>query len=376
MLASWAWLLEHEPHIAAKTSWLILPKDYTRFRLTGQIGTEPSDASSTLLFDPHHLDWSDQVLASIGLEKDRLPPVFPSASVAGGILPEIARQCGLLPGTPVIFGGSDVSLQALSQGILAPGTVSCTIGTGGQLFAPLRSPVHDNDLRLHLFCHSVPDTWHQEAAILTAGLCLRWLRDQVLPGSNYASLADAAQKVQAGSDGVFFLPFLAGERTPYMNPNLRAGFTGLALRHGQAHMVRAVMEGVVFALRQGLDLMQSLGTPVDRLVATGGATHHPLWLQLQADIFNQTVYVSPAAVLAGGGSAMAGADTARGAALLAGIGAGVFTNASAAVEQAVPQPVPGALPDPKMVEVFADAYRKYCSWAQLYNEKMRMVNDW
>jgi xylulokinase len=367
MLASWAWLLEHEEGIADRTRWLLLPKDYTRFRLTGQIGTEPSDASSTLLFDPHERAWSAQMLSSIGLRPDRLPPVFPSANMAGALLPEIARACGLLAGTPVIFGGSDVSLQALSQGILAPGTVSCTIGTGGQLFAPLRSPIHDPELRLHLFCHCVPDTWHQEAAILTAGLCLRWLRDQVLPGSNYMSLADAAQSVEAGLDGVFFFPFLAGERTPYMNANLRAAFIGLALRHGQAHMVRAVMEGVVFALRQGLDLMQSLGTPVDRLVATGGATSHPLWLQLQADIFNQPVFVSPNPA----GKARAGADTARGAALLAGIGTGVYDDASAVVERAVPQPVSGAEPNPKRAELYEVTYRQYCSWSQAFNEKYR-----
>jgi xylulokinase len=363
MLASWAWLVEHEPDITGRTRWLVLPKDYIRFRLTGQIGTEPSDASSTMLFDPHKGEWSEPVLASIGLSRDHLPPVFPSANVAGALLPEIAQACGLLAGTPVVFGGSDVSLQALSQGILAPGTVSCTIGTGGQLFAPLRSPVHDPELRLHLFCHCVPGTWHHEAAILTAGLCLRWLRDQVLPGSDYTSLADAAQQVEAGLDGVFFLPFLAGERTPYMNANLRAAFTGLALRHGQAHMVRAVMEGVVFALRQGLDLMQSLGTQVDRLVATGGATRHPLWLQLEANIFNRPVYVSPAPA----GKVTAGADTARGAALLAGIGAGVFRDASAAIERAVPQPVSGAEPDPKRAELYAGAYRQYCSWSQTYN---------
>jgi xylulokinase len=374
MLASWAWLLEHEPEITAKTHWLVLPKDYIRFRLAGKIGTEPSDASSTLLFDPHRRDWSEPLLASIGLDRDRLPRVFPSASAAGGMLPEIARACGLLSGTPVIFGGSDVSLQALSLGILAPGTVSCTIGTGGQLFAPLSAPVHDPELRLHLFCHCLPGTWHQEAAILAAGLCLRWLRDQVLPGSDYASLADAAQQVEAALDGVFFFPFLAGERTPYMNANLRAAFTGLALRHGQAHMVRAVMEGVVFALRQGLDLMQLLGTPVDQLVATGGATRHPLWLQLEADIFNRPVYVSPAPT----GRVMAGADTARGAALLAGIGSGVFADPSEALERAVPQPVPGAKPQPGRADLYAAAYRQYCSGAQTYNaiiEAEALTND-
>jgi xylulokinase len=211
---------------------------------------------------------------------------------------------------------------------------------------------------MHLFCHCLPETWHQEAAILTAGLALRWLRDQVLPGTHYAGLADAAAQVEAGLDGLFFLPYLAGERTPYMNPELRAGFIGLGLRHGQAHLVRSVMEGVVFALRQGLDLMQSLGTPVDRLVATGGATRHPLWLQLQADIFNRLVYISEAEEA-----------TARGAALLAGVGAGVYTDAREAVRMAVAEVSTGAQPDPERVERYAEAFQQYVGWADTLTEK-------
>lgn len=352
MLASWAWLVEHEPRTAAATRWLLLAKDYTRYRLTGVIAAEPSDASSTLLFDPHRLRWSGPLLAEVGLSPDRLPPVLPSASLGGELAPEAAARCGLLPGTPVVVGASDVSAQALAQGVIEPGAVSCTIGTGGQLFAPLRQPRHDPELRLHLFCHCVPQVWHQEAAILTAGLALRWLRDQVFPGADYAALAGSAQGVEAALDGLFFLPYLAGERTPYMDPALRAGFQGLALRHGQPHMVRAVMEGVVFALRQGLDLMQSLGTPINRLIATGGATRHPLWLQLQADIFNRPVLVSKLEEA-----------TARGAALLAGIGAGVYADAAAAVHAAAGELLPGALPDPARVERYASAYAEFIHWS-------------
>jgi xylulokinase len=358
MLPSWRWLVENEPDTVAATKWLLLPKDYVRYRLTGNIGSEPSDASSTALFDPHRLCWSVPMLEQAGLEAERLPPLFPSGSVAGGLLPEIAKSCGLVAGTPVIFGASDVSAQALAQGIIEPGTVSCTIGTGGQLFAPLAAPQHDPDLRMHLFCHCLRDTWHQESAILTAGLALRWLRDQVFPGADYARLADAAAGVEAGTDGLFFLPFLAGERTPYMNPELRAGFVGMRLHHRQANLVRAVMEGVVFALRQGLELMQSLGTPIERLVATGGATRHPLWLQLQADIFNRPVYISSAEEA-----------TARGAALLAGIGAGVYADAREAVRVTVAEAQPGAQPDEERVNRYAQAYQKYADWAQTFAEK-------
>ncbi len=354
MLASWRWLVENEPGTAAAARWLLLPKDYVRYRLTGMIGTEPSDASSTALFDPHQRNWSAPVLQAAGLTMERLPQVFPSGSAAGGLLPEIARACGLVAGTPVIFGASDVSAQALAQGIIEPGMVSCTIGTGGQLVAPLSTPRHDPELRAHLFCHCVPDTWHQQAAILTAGLSLRWLRDHVFPGTNYNGLADAASRAESALDGLYFLPFLAGERTPYMNPALRAGFIGLGLRHGQANLVRAVMEGVVFALRQGLDLMQSLGTPVERLVATGGATRHPLWLQLEADIFNRPIY-----------TATAEEATARGAALLAGIGAGLYADAHDAVAKAVAEAQPGALPDPERAQRYHAAYEEYVRWAKM-----------
>jgi xylulokinase len=361
MLASWAWLVENEPRIAQAARWLMLPKDYVRFRLTGEIGTEPSDASSTLLFDPHAREWSAPLLEVVGLSAERLPPVSPSAAVAGGLLPRLAGVFGLLPGTPVIFGGSDVSLQALAQGVTQPGTVSCTIGTGGQLFAPIDAPSHDPQLRLHLFCHCLEQVWHHEAAILSAGLALRWLRDQLWPAASYGALADGADSVQASADGLFFLPFLSGERTPYMDPALRAGFIGLSLRHGQSHLVRAAMEGVVFALRQGLDLMQSLGTPVDRLVASGGAAQHPLWLQLLADIFNCQVYVSSSKE--SGADKARGADTARGAAILAGVGAGVYADGHAAVQAAVSQPVLGAGPDPTRAGLYQAGYESYCGWA-------------
>jgi xylulokinase len=349
MLPSWLWLVKHEPQVAASTRYLMLPKDYIRYRLTGTFGSEPGDASSTLLFDPHTRTWSKPLLVEISLEPDRLPPVSESTAVAGGLLPDIAAATGLLCGTPVVFGGSDVSLQALGQGITEPGTVSCTIGTGGQLFAPLASPVHDPKLRLHLFCHSIPDRWHLEAAILSAGLSLRWLRDNLWAGQSYSSLVDPAQEVEAATGGLFFLPYLVGERTPVMDPDIRASFVGLGLEHGRAHMVRAVMEGVVFALRQGLDLMSSLGVSIDRLVATGGATNHPLWLQLQADIFNQPVYIAKTSQATG-----------FGAAVLAGMGTGLYGRAMEIPflgHQTKDEPV---LPDPGRVNLYNRAYQEYC----------------
>jgi len=349
MLPSWVWLAENEPEIARKTRYLLLPKDYLRYRLTGAIGAEPSDASSTLLFDPHKRRWCQPLLDEIGLSIDQLPPLGESAGIAGGLLPEFAYACGLPSGIPVVYGGSDVACQALGQGIIHPGTVSCTIGTGGQLFAPISKPVHDPELRLHLFCHVIPDHWHLEGAILSAGLSLRWLRDHFWQGESYDSLANAAQQVEAAAQGIFFLPYLAGERTPIMDPTARAAFVGLSYEHGRAHIVRAVMEGVVFALRQGLDLMRSLDVPIDRLVATGGSIRHPLWLQLQADIFN--IPVTPADTPQA---------TGLGAALLAGTGVGIYKNTREVIQQDSLLASDAILPDPRNAEQYETAYQTYC----------------
>jgi xylulokinase len=353
MLASWLWLQDEMPDVAEATATLLLPKDYLRYRLTGELGSEPSDGSSTLLFDTAGRRWSGPLLEALDIDPSILPPVHPSAHIAGGLHPEIASRTGLRAGTPVVFGGSDQALQALAHGVVEPGTVSCTIGTGGQLFAPAPAPVYDPQLRLHLFCHALPDCWHLEAATLAAGLSLRWLRDNVLQGWSYAALADAAAEVPPGSERLFFLPYLAGERTPHMDPQATGAFVGLTLRHAREHLARAVMEGVVFALRQGLDLMlQQVGVSAERIVASGGATAHPLWLQLEADIFNRPIYRTATIEAA-----------AVGAALLAGVGAGVYAGALEASRRTVVWCDEIIDPVPENAGRLAEAYQTYC---QLY----------
>lgn len=317
MLATWLWLLENEPLTSQQTCRLMLPKDYLRYRLTGIAGSEPSDASSTLLFDTARRTWSSQLLNALDLQPGILPEIHPSAEIAGGLTQETAALTGLLSGTPFVFGGSDQALQALGNGIVQPGTISSTIGSGGQLFAPSAKYVYDPGLRLHLFCHVVPELWHLEAAILSAGLSLRWLRDSLYPSATYQSLVDAAAQVKPGAEGLFFLPHLVGERTPYMDPQATAAFVGLTRRHALGHLVRAVMEGVVLSLKSGLDILLNLGVPVERIVASGGGVRHPLWLQLQADIFNRPIYRTQAQEAA-----------AKGAAILAGYGIGVYTDLS------------------------------------------------
>ncbi len=319
MLATWMWLHNHEPETYRRTAHLLLPKDYLRFVLTGEIGAEPSDASSTLMFDTANRKWQQKLLAALNISSAPLPPCSPSTDIAGTLKPEIAQATGLHPNIPVVFGGSDQSCQAVGNGIIEPGMVSCTIGTGGQLFVTTHSPTNDPQLRMNIFCHALPDRWHLLAATLSAGLSLKWLRDQIITGKSYQELVDMAAKVPHTSERLFFLPYLAGERTPHMDSEAPAAFIGLTLRHTQAHLVRATLEGVVYSLRQGLELISELKIPIERIIATGGASAHPIWLQLQTDIFNHPIYTSKTKEAA-----------ATGAALLAGVGAGVYENISQA----------------------------------------------
>ncbi len=248
----------------------------------------------------------------------------------------------------MIFGGGDQACQALGNGILEPGDVSCTIGTGGQLLAPTRTTTIDPALRLHCYNHVVPELWFNMGAILSAGLSLTWLRDNFLLGISYQEMADLALQAPPGSDGLFFLPHLAGVRTPHMDPHARGAFIGLTLHHDRRHLCRTVMEGVVFALRQVLDLMIELRVPVERIIASGGATDHPLWLQLQADIFNRPIYLTKTTEAA-----------AFGAALLAGIGVGVFADADDAVRQTVQWRDQVVQPQPQSVATYAVSYKTY-----------------
>jgi xylulokinase len=348
MLATWLWLREHEPATAQTTAQLLLPKDYVRYRLTGELGSEPSDACSTLLFDTARRCWSTHLLDALTIDAGLLPPIHESADVAGGLRAEMAAASGLRAGTPVVFGGSDQSMQALGNGVVEPGVVLCTIGTGGQLFAPTTMPVYDRALRLHLFCHAMPDCWHLMAATLSAGLSLRWLRDNVFEHKSYQALAEMAAEAPPGCEGLFFLPYLAGERTPHMDPEARGAFIGLSLRTHRGYLVRAVMEGVVLALRQGFELMMELGVPAARVVASGGATGHPLWLQLQADILNRPIYQTGTEEAA-----------AVGAALLAGVGVGIFPDAYAACRGIVRWRDEVVHPIPENASLYDAAYESY-----------------
>ncbi|MCX7851678.1 MAG: FGGY-family carbohydrate kinase [Caldilineales bacterium] len=265
------------------------------------------------------------------------------------------------PGIPVVYGGGDQACQAVGNGILRPGDLSITIGTGGQLLAPVSEPAFDPRLRLHGYCHVVPATWYLMAAILAAGLALRWLRDTLFPGADYGTLADRAAAIPPGAEGLLFLPHLAGERTPHMDPHATGAFVGLTLRHTADHLIRAVMEGVVFALRQGLDLMLACGARVGRLIASGGGTRHPLWLRLLADICNRPVSVAATEEAA-----------AFGAALLAGVGVGWWPDLATACAATVRYRPTVIAPNPAHVERYEAPYRCF---SRLYPASKLVTGD-
>lgn len=318
------WLRNHEPDNYARLAQVLLPKDYIRFKLTGERAADASDAAGTLLLDLRQRDYSAEILAQLEIKRAWLPRVVEGPDVTGKLTAEVAAALGLPAGLPVIAGGGDNAAAAVGTGVVRSGVVSSSLGTSGVIFAHSDSIALDPQGRLHTFCHAVPGQYHLMAVTLSAGGALRWLRDTLGGTSSYAEMAAAAADVPPGAEGLLFLPYLTGERTPHLDPLARGAFIGLTTRHTQAHLIRAVMEGVVFSLRDGLDLMRGLNVPIEQIRATGGGGRSPLWRQMQADIYGGEVV-----------TLRAEEGPAYGAALLAGVGAGVFANVAEAVERCV-----------------------------------------
>ena len=316
-IASLYWLQKFEPQTLELAATWMLPKDFLRFKLTGELGTDESDAASSGLFNVGQRVWADEVIGRLALPRSLFPKVHASADVVGPLSESAADELGLRAGIPVSAGCADQPAQAVGNGLLDPPLGSMTIGTGGQVFVPLTRPLIDPELRLHTFCHAPPARWYLLGAMLSAGMALRWLRSVLgRGGASYEELVQLAAEVQPGSEGLFFLPYLVGERSPLMDPEAKAGFIGLALRHGPGHFVRALLEGVAFALRQIVDTMVGCGADLTRLVASGNGLANPIWRQIVADILNRP--------LCQGTGEQASERAGVGAAMIAGIGSGVF----------------------------------------------------
>jgi xylulokinase len=317
-----AWVREHEPDHHAAIAAICLPKDYVRYRLTGDVATDMADGSGTLLMDVAGRRWSEEMLDAVGLTAGQVPTLYEGPEVTGVVSATAAGATGLAAGTPVVAGGGDQAANAVGVGAVSPAVGAVSIGTSGVVFVPSDRPVVEPRGRVHAFCHAVPGRWHAMGVMLSAAGSLRWYRDTVAPGVPFADLVAEAADVPPGADGVRFLPYLTGERTPHADPDATGAFVGLTVRHGRHHLTRAVLEGVAFGLGDGLRLMAEAGVPMpDEFRVSGGGARSPLWLQIVADVLG----VELATIESVEGAAL-------GAGLLAGVGAGWWSTAERAVE--------------------------------------------
>jgi xylulokinase len=319
------WVAENEPENWARAHTLLLPKDYVRFRLTGERAVDVADGSGTILFDLAARSWSAEVLAALDIDPGLCPPVFEGPEITGVVSAEAAHLTGLRPGTPVVAGGGDQSANAVGVGAINSGVMALSLGTSGVVFAAGPDPSIESQGRVHAFCHAVPDRWHMMGVMLSAAGSLRWFRDTFAPDRSFDDLMAGASEVAAGSDGVLFLPYLSGERTPHPDPNARGAFVGLTLSHDLRHLTRAVLEGVAFGLRDGIDLMVGAGVPRPEAIrASGGGMRSGLWRQILADTLEADIV-------------QVGTEegAAFGAGLLAAVGAGMFDTVDQAAESVV-----------------------------------------
>lgn len=350
------WMAQNEPELYGRIAHVLLPKDYARYRLTGEFCGEVSDASGTSLFDVGGRRWSDEMLASLEIPRSWLPEVTESPVASARISAAAAAATGLIAGTPVIGGGGDQAAGAVGAGIVAEGVISVTVGTSGVVFAQSDAYRVEPAGRLHAFCHAVPGKWHLMGVVLSAAGSFRWFRDAVGQHERFLAeetgrdvydlLTTEAAQAPAGCEGLLFLPYLTGERTPHPAPHARGAFVGLTVRHGKAHLTRAVLEGVSYALRDSLELIKGLGLGATQVRVSGGGARSALWRQILADVFNTeivTVNVTEGAAF--------------GAALLAGVGAGLYSSVEDACARTIR--ITGSTAPSAAAEVYEAYYPRY-----------------
>jgi len=336
------WVRENEPHLWDRVRYIMLPKDYVRFRLTAERAIDQADASGTLLLDVASRAWSAEVLSGTGIDESFLPKLYESPDVVGKLHAEGAASTGLKAGTPVVAGAGDQAAGAVGMGIVRAGVVSATIGTSGVVFAATDRPALDPQGRLHTFCHAVPGRWHVMGVTQAAGLSLRWFRDtfgvcrpeferdtgagQFEPGTRdpYEFLSEEAQKAPPGAEGLLWAPYLMGERTPHLDPHARGALVGITPSHHRGHIVRAILEGVAFSLKDSFSIFREMNVPVKQIRLGGGGARSPLWRQIQADVYAHDIEIVEAEE-----------GAAYGAAILAATGAKHFLSVDEACDQVI-----------------------------------------
>jgi len=343
------WVKENEPEIYAEVRQILLPKDYVRYNLIGGFAMDKADGSGTILFDLKQRNWSEEVVSELDIPIDWLPHTYEGSEITGVVSQVAAREIGLPSGIPVVGGGGDQAAQAVGVGAIQPGIIALTLGTSGVVFAPTELPLIEPQGRLHAFCHAVPDHWHLMGVMLSAAGSLQWFRDTLAPDTSFDQLVAEAAQVLPGSEGLLFLPYLTGERTPYPDPLARGAWIGLTIRHCRAHLTRAVLEGVSFGIKDSFQLIQQAGLgDIHQVRISGGGAKSALWKQVMADVLG----VELVTVNTTEGAAF-------GAALLAAVGAGIYPDVTSACEATIQ--ITGSTLPSSATEAYKDFYPLYRS---------------
>ena len=341
------WIRDNEPASFERVRKVLLPKDYIRFCLTGEYCSEVSDASGTALFDVVMRCWSSGMVDRLGLDSSILPAVVESSELTGNVTPAAAESTGLEPGTPVVGGAGDQAASAVGNGIVDPGVVSCTLGTSGVVFAHMERANYDPAGRVHTFCHAVPQKWHVMGVTQGAGLSLQWFRNQLSPGADYDSLTAEAAKAPVGSQGLFWLPYLMGERTPHLDASARGGWIGATAKNTRADLIRSVIEGVSYSQKDFLEIIEGMGVDIENVRASGGGGQSPFWRQVLADVFGKRVVTLKTQE-----------GSAYGAALLGMVGTGAFSSVPEACHAAIHE-VSSVEPRAHESQVYQRGYEVY-----------------
>jgi xylulokinase len=341
------WVRDNEPENFSRVRKMLLPKDYIRFCLTGEFASEVSDASGTSVFDVVKRRWSWEMMDALGLDRSILPTCYESSEITGKVTAAVAALTGLAEGTPVVGGGGDQAASAVGNGIVEAGIVSCTLGTSGVVFAHMEKVAYDPAGRVHTFCHAVRDKWHVMGVTQGAGLSLQWFRNQLAPGTSYDDLTAEAAHAPAGAQGLFWLPYLMGERTPHLDATARGGWVGVTARHQRADLIRAVIEGVSYSQRDCLDIIEDLGVEMNSVRASGGGAQSPFWRQLLADILNKRTVTLETQE-----------GSAYGAALLAVVGTGEYATVPEVCRVAIRE-TESVSPDAANAAYYGKAHKVY-----------------
>lgn len=364
LLSTLYWFKTRRPDRYARIRRVMLPKDYIKYRLTGRVVTDHSDAAGSLAFDNARLAWSTPLLEGLGIDPGLFPECLPSTAVVGCVTAEAARRTGLCEGTLVVNGGADQCMMAVGNGIVEDGIVASNIGTAGQISTTVRRPAYDPRLRTNTFAHAIEGRWNLMGACLNSGISLKWIAKQVLGEEDYDEVNRTVAASPIGGNGLFFLPYLTGERTPHMDSLAKGVFFGLTPAHDKAALERAVMEGVVFALKDCLGILRELGIPCERIIAAGGGARSDVWLQMQADIFDLPVLRSAS-----------DEQACLGAAITAAIGEGAFENYEEACVRCLKKPERVFEPQRDNVRIYERMYPVYREIYQANKHIFRDIND-